>query len=88
MKTNTFDCVEMKRRGSQRIYEATKDMTFEQEVAYWREQSRQFREEQEGPSKEPNRASIHDAFGKAKQPRTAEDLDAQLAEERAAWGEP
>ena len=47
MKTKTFDCVEMKRRGSQRIYEATKDMTFEQELAYWRERSRQFREEQE-----------------------------------------
>ena len=83
-----FDCVEMKRRGSRRIYEATKDMTFEQEVAYWRERSRQFREEQERLPKEPNRGSIHDAFGKAEQPRTAEDLDAQLAEERAAWGDP
>jgi hypothetical protein len=47
MKTKTFDCVEMKRRGSQRIYETTKNMTFEQEVAYWRERSRLFREEQE-----------------------------------------
>jgi hypothetical protein len=46
-KPKTFDCVEMKRRGSQRIYEATKDMTPEQELAYWRERSRQFREEQE-----------------------------------------
>jgi hypothetical protein len=33
------------------------------------------------------RPSIYDAFGKAKQPRTAADLDAQLAEERAAWGD-
>ena len=87
MKTKTFDCVEMKRRGSQRIYEATKDMTFEQEVAYWRERSRQFREEQERLTKESNRPSIFDAFGKAEHPRTAEDLDAQLAEERAAWGD-
>jgi hypothetical protein len=47
MKTKDFDCVEMKRRGSQQIYEATKDMTFEQEVAYWRERSRVFRKEQE-----------------------------------------
>ena len=47
MKTKTSDCVEMKRRWAQRIYEATKDMMFEQEVAYWRERSRQFREEQE-----------------------------------------
>jgi hypothetical protein len=34
------------------------------------------------------RPSIDDILGKAKQPRTAEDLDAQLAEERAAWGAP
>jgi hypothetical protein len=33
------------------------------------------------------RPSIYDAFGKAKQLRTAEDLDAQLDEERAAWGD-
>jgi hypothetical protein len=87
MKTKTFDCVEMKRQGSQRIYEAVKDMTFEQEVAYWRERSRQFREEQERLSEKSSRHSIDDAFGKAEHPRTAEDLDAQLAEERAAWGD-
>ena len=45
-KIKTFDCVEMKRIGSQRIYEKIKDMTFEQKVAYWRERSRQFREKQ------------------------------------------
>ncbi len=43
----SFDCVEMKRRGAQRIHEIIKDMTFEEKVAYWRERSRQFREEQE-----------------------------------------
>jgi hypothetical protein len=31
--------------------------------------------------------SIYEAFGKAAHPRTAEDLDAQLAEERASWGD-
>jgi hypothetical protein len=87
MKTKTFDCVEMKRRGSQRIYETIKDMTFEQKVAYWREQSRQFREEQERLTKESNRPSIFDASGKAGQPRTAEELNAQLAEERPAWSD-
>ena len=35
-----------------------------------------------------SRPSIYDAFGKSNQPRTAADLDAQLAEERAAWCEP
>ena len=39
-------------------------------------------------SPEDDRPSIYDAFGKAKQPRTAEDLDAQLEEERSAWGTP
>jgi len=87
MKTKTFDCIEMKRRGSQRIYEATKDLTFEQEVAYSSDRSRKMREEQERITKESNRPSIFDAFGKAEHPRTAEDLDAQLAEERAAWGD-
>ena len=86
-KTKSFDCIEMKRRGSQRIHEAIKDMTPEQKIAYWRERSRQFRAEQERLTKQSNRPSIHDAFGKAERLRTAEDLDAQLAEERAAWGD-
>lgn len=38
-------------------------------------------------SPKDSRPSIYDAFGKAEQPRTAEDLDAQLAQERAAWGD-
>ena len=33
------------------------------------------------------RPSIYDVFGKAKDLRTAEDIDAQLEEERAAWGD-
>jgi hypothetical protein len=72
MKTKTFDCVEMKRRGSQRIYEAIKDMTYEQKLAYWRDRSRQFREEQERLSAKSPHSSIHDPFGKAKQPRADE----------------
>ena len=45
MKTKTFDCVEMKRRGAERIHEATKATGFEQKVAYWQRQSQQFREQ-------------------------------------------
>lgn len=37
-------------------------------------------------SKEPPH-SIFDAFGTAEHLRSAEALDAQLAEERAAWGD-
>jgi len=39
MKTKTFDCVEMKRQGSRRIYERIKDMTSQEELAYWRERT-------------------------------------------------
>ena len=37
-----FDCVEMKRKGAERIYEALKDMTPEQEDAYWHERNEEF----------------------------------------------
>ena len=55
MKTKTFDCVEMKRRGALRIHEITKDMTFEQKVAYLRDRSQQFRTEQERLAAKPPR---------------------------------
>jgi len=30
-----FDCVEMKRKGAEKIYEEIKDMTRAEELAYW-----------------------------------------------------
>jgi hypothetical protein len=39
MKTKRFDCVEMKRRGSLRIYEETKDLSPEEKAAYWKRQN-------------------------------------------------
>lgn len=48
MKTKTFDCVEMKRRGGERVRQATADMTPEQELAFWQERSRQLRQRQQG----------------------------------------
>jgi len=39
MKAKTFDCVEMKHRGAEKVREQTKDMTQEQELAFWRERS-------------------------------------------------
>jgi hypothetical protein len=38
-----FDCVEMKRTGAMRVYEATKDMSPEEEMAYWRDQDEEMR---------------------------------------------
>jgi len=35
MKTKTFDCVEMKRRGAAQIHEETKNLSFDEKVAYW-----------------------------------------------------
>jgi hypothetical protein len=35
MATKAFDCVEMKRECARRIYEQIKDMTREEELAYW-----------------------------------------------------
>ncbi|MCA9410420.1 MAG: hypothetical protein KC944_04370 [Candidatus Omnitrophica bacterium] len=60
MKTKTFDCVEMKRRGATRIHEAIKDFTFEEKVAYWEKRSREYQEvvqerratRSEGPAEE------------------------------------
>jgi len=39
----TFDCVEMKRKGSQKIYEALKGRTRDEQVAYWRERNEETR---------------------------------------------
>lgn len=41
MKTKTFDCVEMMHQGALRIYEETKGMTMEEELAYWRDRRRE-----------------------------------------------
>ena len=46
-RTKRFDCVEMKRRGARKIYERTKGMSVEEETAYWRKRSEEFRREQE-----------------------------------------
>ena len=43
MKKKSFDCVEMKRKGARRVYEATKDMTVEQEIEYWRHRTEEVR---------------------------------------------
>ena len=44
-KTKTFDCVEMMHRGALRIYEETKGMSVEEELAYWRQRHTQALEE-------------------------------------------
>ena len=43
MREKTFDCVHMKRRGAARVYEKTKDMTLDEEVAYWAQRTEELR---------------------------------------------
>ncbi len=43
-----FDCVAMKRRGSLRIYRATKGMNATEELAYWQRKDRDLLAEQTG----------------------------------------
>jgi hypothetical protein len=42
----------------------------------------------QSPETPAERPSIYDVLGQAKRLRSAADLDAQLEEERAAWGDP
>ena len=39
MKSKTFDCVEMKRKGSRKVYEAVNGMSLDQEIEYWRQRN-------------------------------------------------
>ena len=64
MKAKTFDCVEMKHRGAEKVREQTKDMTLEQELAFWQERSRILKQRQkatkgelQAPADEEQRAS-------------------------------
>lgn len=43
-KKKSFDCVEMMHEGALRIYEETKDMTEEEELAYWERKNQEMRQ--------------------------------------------
>ena len=46
MANKSFDCVEMKRRGAERVLAETEGMTPEQELEYWRKATEAFEREQ------------------------------------------
>ena len=50
MRTKTFDCVEMMDEAALSIYEDTKGMSVEEELAYWRERE----EEQSRANEHPD----------------------------------
>lgn len=44
-KKKAFDCVEMMHQAAQAIQAVTDTMTFEEKVAYWKQQTKDFRKE-------------------------------------------
>ena len=46
MKTKTFDCVEMKREGAERVQKKLAGMTPEERLAYWDEKYEQLAQRQ------------------------------------------
>ncbi len=58
MKTKTFDCVEMKRRGAEEIYELVKDMTVEEEVEFWRQKTEELRKLQKALQEKRRNTSV------------------------------
>ena len=48
MKTKkTFDCVEMKRRGAERIYNQVANMTLKEQLTFWQERTELLRKHQQ-----------------------------------------
>lgn len=43
MKTKTFDCVEMKRRGAEKVQKQLEGKTFEEKLAYWKKGTKELR---------------------------------------------
>lgn len=54
MKTKKFDCVEMMHRGAELVREKTKDMTLEEQIAYWQQQTDELRRLKQEIEKERN----------------------------------
>jgi len=47
MKKKAFDCVEMKRRGADKVREQIQNMTPEQELEFWQRKTEALRRRQE-----------------------------------------
>ncbi len=61
MKAKTFDCVEMKRIASQKIYNTVKDMTIEQELGYWRDSTIKLRAKIDDQKCNAEKRTLHTA---------------------------
>jgi hypothetical protein len=47
MKPKTFDCVEMKQRGAEKVQEEIARMTPEEEIAFWQNGTEELRQKQQ-----------------------------------------
>ena len=45
MKSKSFDCVEMKRKGAEVIYQKIASLSIEQQLEYWRKGSETLRQQ-------------------------------------------
>ncbi len=46
MKTKTFDCVEMKRQGAEKVQQELAGMTLEEETAFWQSGTEELKQRQ------------------------------------------
>jgi hypothetical protein len=45
MKNKSFDCVEMKRKGAEAVYQKVASLSIEQQLEYWRKGSASLRQQ-------------------------------------------
>jgi len=45
MKNKSFDCVEMKRKGAETVYQKVASLSIEQQLEYWRKGSDSLRQQ-------------------------------------------
>ena len=46
MKTKTFDCIELKRKASERIHRELQGLSREEKIAYWKRRNEELLEHQ------------------------------------------
>ena len=47
MKAKQFSCIALQRRGAEKIYEETKNLTMAEELIYWQQQSKELLKRQQ-----------------------------------------
>lgn len=57
--TKTFDCIEMKRKAQDEIWDEIKDMNLEEQLRYWQEQGKLLRKEIESAKAKKEKFVTH-----------------------------